>query len=59
MNTSVQGCLLNIWLRGCWSLSPADCTQMRTCVIAQRGSRDTPMLTYEQLHGVSGAVWHK
>jgi hypothetical protein len=44
-STAVQGCLLTVSVTTCQELSPeAACTQMRQRVVAQRGSRDTPVL---------------
>jgi hypothetical protein len=46
-STSVQGCLLTISVSECPDLVPAKaCSQMRERVLAQRGSRDTPMLSF-------------
>jgi hypothetical protein len=64
LSTSVQGCLLTIDVCGCQGLAPAEaCTQMRQSVVAQRGSRDTPVLEiFEPPLVVAGAacvaVWH-
>jgi hypothetical protein len=49
-STSVQGCLLRVNMRHCCrDLAPTEeaCTQMRQRVVAQRGSRDTPVLVYK------------
>jgi hypothetical protein len=44
--TSVQGCLLQVNVHRCPDMaSEKACSQMREHVLAQRGSRDTPMLS--------------
>jgi hypothetical protein len=51
LSTSVQGCLLKVYAGFCQDLAPKEaCIQMRQRVVAQRGSRDTPVLVYNQLH---------
>jgi hypothetical protein len=45
LSTSVQGCLLAVVASGRSDPLPKEaCTQMRLRVVAQRGSRDTPVL---------------
>jgi hypothetical protein len=47
-SASVQGCLLRVSVSACVNVcaSADGSTQMRQAVVAQRGSRDTPRLTY-------------
>jgi hypothetical protein len=48
ISTSEQGCLLEVSACACLDSPPAEtCSQMRQRVLAQRGSRDTPVLVYE------------
>jgi hypothetical protein len=45
LSESVQGCLLEVYVHHCRDMAPAEaCSQMRQRVVAERSSRDTPVL---------------